>query len=115
MQIEYERDSVEKYFKNFNLMIKKCGHERTRSIKRRFDQLKAATTFSKYLETGLGRPHQLLENLKGCYAVSVTGNIRLIIRPDSESIDLKLLNECDTVIIKGVLDYHGTKNEWIIS
>ncbi len=115
MQIEYERDSVGKYFKDFSLMIKKYGIERTRLIKNRIDQLKAATTFSKYLEIGLGKPHQLMENLKGYYGVSITGNIRLILRPDSESLEPNMLNECDTVIIRGVLDYHGKKDEWIIS
>ena len=115
MQTKYEKESVEKYFTDYNLMSKKYGAEITRSIKKRIDQLMAATTFSRYLETGLGKPHQLSENFKGYYGISVTGNLRLLIKPDSESLEPDILKECDTVIIRGVLDYHGKKDEWIIS
>lgn len=38
--------------------------------------------------------------------IRITGNYRLIVKP--ESLGSK------KIIIKGVLDYHGDKNEWII-
>lgn len=95
-------------------MSKEKGENITRAIKKRYDQLKAANNFSIYLQTGLGKPHPLHGNLKGCYGISITGNLRLIVRPDVQSIDPGLLKECDTVIIKGVLDYHGKKYGWII-
>ena len=58
------------------------------------------------MNTGLGIPHPLSNKLKDYYAIRITGNYRLIVRPESLS--------SDKIIIKGVLDYHGDKNEWII-
>ncbi len=114
VNLEYDKASVEKYFNDFNLMGKEKGKDLTKSVKRRYDQLKAANNFSVYLEIGLGKPHPLYENLKGCYGISVTGNVRLIVRPDVESLNPESLRKCDTIIIEGVMDYHGKKNEWII-
>jgi HTH-type transcriptional regulator/antitoxin HigA len=48
-------------------------------------------------------------NLKGYYGISVSGNIRLIVKPDVKRLDPASLRECDTVIIKGVVNYHGQK------
>lgn len=87
LNLKYEKSSVEKYFENFDLMSKEKGKDLTRAVKKRYDQLKAAANFSIYLKTGLGKPHPLYENLKGCYGISVNGNIRLIVRPDVEGLD----------------------------
>ncbi len=95
-------------------MKKEIGDDRARATKKRLDQLKAALNFSSYLTTGLGKPHPLYENLKGYYGVTITGNMRLIVKPDAESLEPEALKECKTVVIKGVMDYHGRKNEWLI-
>lgn len=114
MNFKYEKSSVEKYFEDFNLLNKEKGKILTRAVKKRYDQLKATDNFSMYLKTGLGKPHPLYENLKGSYGISITGNIRLIVRPDVESLDANSLKECDTLIIEEGMDYHGKKHEWII-
>ncbi|MFY9217286.1 MAG: hypothetical protein WBJ82_07085 [Tepidanaerobacteraceae bacterium] len=114
MKLKYNNPSVEKYFSDFNIIAKKKGKDLARAIKKRCDQLKAAPNFSIYLSTRLGKPHPLYGNLKGCYGISVTGNIRLIVRPDVESLDPVSLQKCDSVIIEGVMDYHGQKHEWLI-
>ncbi len=114
MLIEYESESVREIFNNFDLMKKEIGNDRARATKKRLDQLKAALNFSIYLTTGLGKPHPLYENLKGYYGVTITGNMRLIVKPDAESLEPEALKECKTVVIKGVMDYHGRKNEWLI-
>ncbi|MBT9147449.1 MAG: hypothetical protein DDT32_01204 [Syntrophomonadaceae bacterium] len=114
MLIEYESESVRDIFNNFDLMKKEIGNDRARATKKRLDQLKAALNFSIYLTTGLGKPHPLYENLKGYYGVTITGNMRLIVKPDAESLEPEALKECKTVVIKGVMDYHGRKNEWLI-
>jgi len=80
--IEYERESVREIFNDLDLMRKKIGNEMTRTIKKRLDQLKAAKNFSIYLTTALGMPEPLTENLKGYYRVKITGNMRLVVRPD---------------------------------
>ncbi len=114
MLIEYESESVRKIFNDYELMKKKIGNDRTRAIKKRIDQLKASVNFGIYLTTGLGKPHPLYKNLKGYYGVSITGNVRLIIKPNEESTEPEVLKQCDMVIIKGVMDYHGNKNKWLI-
>ena len=94
MDLRFENRSVERFFTNFKLMKIKLGEDLTRSIKRRYDQLKAAPNFSAYLNTRLGRPHALVGDPEGCYSVNLSKNMRLI--------------------IKGVVDYHGQKHEWLI-
>jgi len=113
--IEYENDSVKDYFTDFDLMKKKIGNEKTKTVKKRLNQLKASSNFSIYLMTGLGNPHPLFENLKGYYGISITGNVRLVVKPDSINLEPEELKKCETVIIKGVMDYHGRKIDWFIS
>jgi len=113
--IEYENDSVKDIFTDFDLMKKKIGNEKTKTVKKRLNQLKASSNFSIYLMTGLGKPHPLFENLKGYYGISITGNVRLVVKPDSINLDPEELKKCETVIIKGVMDYHGRKIDWLIS
>ncbi len=115
MKLKYENRLLEKYFSDFELMKRKIGKRLTRNTKKRYDQLRAAPNFSIYLSTGLGKPHPLAGNLKGYYGINISSNLRLIVRPDVESLDPASLRECDLVIIKGVLDYHGQKHEWLIS
>lgn len=114
MEIEYANKAVSRYFMDFGLMGKKRGMDMAKAVKRRFDQLRAADTFLDFLSLGLGKPHQLAANLKGRYGISVTGNIRLIVKPGVEQLDSVSLGKCKTVTIEGVVDYHGTKIEWII-
>lgn len=122
MQIIYEDDSVRELFEDLcqiqmprGLMKKQIGAELTRAVKKRFDQLKAAKNFYIYLTTGLGKPH-LLTGMDRCYAVHVTANWRLVLEPIADNISPEALKQCDTVQIKGVVDYHGkgSKNNWII-
>ncbi|WP_286680736.1 hypothetical protein [Tepidanaerobacter sp. EBM-49] len=115
MKFKYKSRTVEKYFSNFELMKKKIGIDLTRSIKKRCDQLKAAVNFDIYLSTGLGKPHSLSGNLQGYYGITISGNIRLIVKPDAENLDSASLKNCDLIVIGGVMDYHGQKQEWLIS
>jgi len=113
--IEYENDSVKDIFTDFDLMKKKIGNEKTKTVKKRLNQLKASSNFSIYLMTGLGKPHPLFENLSGYYGINITGNVRLVVKPDSKNLKPEELKKCETVIIKGVMDYHGRKIDWFIS
>lgn len=114
MRIECDNARIAKYFEDFEYMRKKCGSEITKTIKKMHNILTAAGNFSMYLKMGLGKPHRLNSNLDKMYGITITGNIRLIVEPAADDLTEECLAKCDTVIIKGVADYHGKKCEWII-
>jgi proteic killer suppression protein/toxin YoeB len=68
-------------------MARKKGIDITKTIKKRYEQLKAAETFGEYLLTGLGKPHPLSSNRDHLYGINITGNIRLIVEPVSKIFD----------------------------
>lgn len=109
MEIEFVDEKVRTLFDDFSLMAKRKGIEMTKGIKKRYEQLKAAETFSNYLSTGLGKPHSLTGNRERLYGISITANIRLIVEPVSVDLSMESLNKCTKVIIKGAEDYHGSK------
>ncbi len=113
MQIQYT-DKVEKYFQNFSKLQKKVGIEKTKAIKKHIDNLKASNNFGIFLSLGLGKPHSLTGNHQGEYGICITANERLIVEPVCDNLSMEMLKLCDTIIIKGVEDYHGSKENWLI-
>lgn len=109
MEIEFDDKKVETLFNDFNLMARKKGIEFTKSIKKRYEQLRAAETFAEYLLIGLGKPHLLSGNKNRRFGISVTANIRLIVEPITEELSMESLKKCTKIIIKGAEDYHGDK------
>ncbi len=114
MRFKYEDPTVEEYFGDFELMKKKIGTDLARKTKKRWTELEAADNFAIYLKTRLGKPHPLVGDLKGWYSITISRNIRLIVKPDTEAMDDASLEKCDLVIIRGLVDYHGQKKEWLI-
>lgn len=112
--ISYESQKVQRLFSDYNAMWKKIGDEKTKRIKKHMDRLKASPTFMSFVKLGLGQPHSLTGDLSGCYAITVTGNTRLIVEPVCEILSPTALAACTEIMVKGVGDYHGEKNEWII-
>lgn len=95
-------------------MERRLKKEHSIAVKKRLDHLRAAPNFFTFLNLRLGQPHRLEHDLKDCYAVNISANYRLIIEPVTEAFDNDSLLNCNTVIIKGVMDYHGGKCNWII-
>lgn len=104
-------DAIDK--NNYEWIERKIGTQMAKAFKKRIIQIKASNNFSIFLKTGLGSPHPLSGNLEGYYGVNLTANFRLVIQPQTDSYDPKSLILCDTVIVKGVMDYHGGKYKWI--
>jgi len=98
-----------------NLAQKYLGKELAKILKKRINELKAADTFAKYLSFGIGKPHSL-EGIafKDCYGISIDAHRRLVVKPIAENTSAEALAECKTVEIRGIVEYHGAKNEWII-
>lgn len=113
MRIIYESEKVGKYFFDWGLAQSKLN-DKTRTVKKHINYLIASPNFQMFLSLGLGKPHRLCGDLDKCYGISITGNYRLIVRPNCQEIDSNSLKNCDTVIVKGVVDYHGGKYNWII-
>lgn len=107
------QDAIEKNY--YEGIIRKIGSVTARNFKKRILQMKAAPNFVSYVNTGLGNPHPLNCDLDGYYGITITGNFRLVVRPITDAYDVKSLSKCDTVFVKGVVDYHGRKNDWILS
>lgn len=99
-----------------NLMYKAIGKELTRAVKKRYNQMIAFSTFSALQQSSIGKPESLEGDLKGSYSLRVSANYRLVIKPLAEDYSAESLKQCDTLIIEGVIDYHGRgkKHNWII-
>ena len=109
MEIHYSSERLERFLSP-DKIIKNLGRDIARMYYTRYDALVAAPTFAMYLKTALGHP----ERLRGSedYSIRLTGNYRLIVRPEGESLSIVELQECTTVEVKGVVDYHGSKETW---
>ena len=111
MYITYANKKVETFFTNYEEMKKKITIEWVRTIKKHMDRLRAADTFGDFLKLNLGHPEQLTGKNKGMYSVRVSGNVRLIMKPN-EIGDTVMI--CEEIEMEGVVDYHGGKESWYI-
>lgn len=97
-------------------MKRKIGAELTKTVKKRYNQIIAFSSFSALQRSGIGKIESLEGKLKGSYSLRLSANYRLIVTPKSENLSAESLKNCDTLIIKGMIDYHGERKKfsWII-
>lgn len=115
MQFEYQDEKVRKILCDAKVLQRKVGLEIGRKVKRRMNELESADNFNLYLtQVGLGKPHPLTGNLDKCYGINITANYRMVVEPLETELDMESLKNCKLLNIKGVLEYHDGKNEWII-
>ena len=115
MQLVFLDEKVQKIMCNASMLQRKIGLEFGKKTKQRLNQLEASENFNQYLtKICLGKPHPLKGNLDKYYSISITANYRLIVEPMNSKLDMESLKECKMLNIKGVLEYHVGKNEWII-
>ena len=114
MDLKVHNNKVAKIINDPKEVQKKIGLEMAKTLKRRFNELKASSNFKEYLDMGIGKPHSLLGELNKCYGISINKNYRLIVEPLVESLDIESLKECQNINIKGVVEYHAGKYEWLI-
>lgn len=122
MEFDFSDKGTEELFsdlfcvaKSKNLMQKKVGATLAVAIKKRCNQLKAASTLAAFAKTGLGKPHSLEgAEFKNCIGISITGNVRLVIQPVPPDLSAEALSACEKIKIIGVLDYHGRKENWLV-
>lgn len=114
MQLIYNNHSVEKFFSDYAKMGRKIGPELTRGVKKIVDWLNASDNIGIFLKTNLGKPHTLAGDLNGMYGVHISANFRVVFKPNIESDDITDILNCEKIVMIGVMDYHGTKYNWII-
>ena len=97
-------------------MKKEIDAELTMAVKKRNNQIVAFTSFSALQQSGIGKMESLEGDRKGSYSLRVSANYRLIVKPKAKDLSAESLKSCDTLIIEGVIDYHGKgkKFSWII-
>lgn len=108
MKISFLDADIEGLCKQSKLATRKLGAESARKLQRRLSELFAANTVA---ELAAGRPHPLLRDRQGQYAVDLHGGCRLIFKPTRQpppakpdgSIDWAQVDEI-TIIEAG--DYH---------
>ncbi len=114
MQLEVHDQKLEKLLNDSNQLIRKIGIEMAKMLMKRFNEMKASPNFKAYVSYGLGKPHLLTGNLDKLYGIHLNKNYRLIVEPLVEVFNEINLKECRKINIKGVVDYHDGKIEWLI-
>lgn len=115
MQFEYQDEKIRKILCDAKILQRKVGLEIGKKVKQRMNQLEAAENFNQYLtKIGFGKPHPLVGDLDKCYGIYITANYRMVVEPIETELDMESLKKCKLLNIKGVLEYHDGKNEWII-
>ncbi|MFH0823813.1 MAG: type II toxin-antitoxin system RelE/ParE family toxin [Pseudomonadota bacterium] len=92
-------------------MEREYGSERAGKIRTRLDLLRAAANLAQVPASSPTRRHELKGNLKGRYAVDLTGNYRLVFEPNHEPIPVKDdggidLRAVTAIRVLSVEDYH---------
>lgn len=114
LNIEIHDKKVKKIIEDSDKLIKKIGIEMARKLKQRINEITSIPNFKEYLEYGPGKPHPLTGDLNNMYGIHLNKNYRLVVEPLVNSRDSNSLVECKNINIKGVVEYHGDKKEWII-
>ena len=114
MQLEINDSKLQKIINDPNKLVKKVDLKMARKIHQRFNELSATSNFKQYLDSSIGKPHPLTGNLDNLFGINLNKNYRLIVKPLTDGLDDESLRECKNIEIKGVMDYHDGKYEWLI-
>ncbi len=111
MEIVYSCKEQE-LFHDDELMKKRLKKDHIKIIKKRINQLKSYNNFHELIKFNIGKPERLTNS--EYYSLRIDGNYRLIIKPSVDVYSVEMFMKCERIEIKGVLDYHGRKQNWII-
>jgi proteic killer suppression protein len=115
VKISYQNKRAEKLITNPKYAIKELGKDIATKVNLRIDQIKAADSLEVLIVGRIGRCHPLHYDFEGMFGLDLNNQVRLIIKPDVEQDckDYEEIIKCRSIIIIGVVNYHGQKNEWI--
>lgn len=115
MLVEYDSNQLAKICKNEKQLVRKLGAQSAKQFIRRVAQMKAFDTLGLYLQYGIGHPERLSgwHRMPAC-SVRLNGNQRIIFLPDISDCGGDI-NNCNQVVIEGVVNYHGSSStDWYI-
>ena len=116
MKLIATNKKVHEFFEDYAKIAKKHGNEFARRLQKRMAELSSYECVFELFNSKLGSPHYLKGDLDTCLAVSITGNLRLVLetgisQKSRNALDVMKLKQIE---IKGVVDYHGDKYEWLV-
>lgn len=108
MKISFLDADIEGLCKQSKLATRKLGAESAKKLQRRLSELFAANTVAELVA---GRPHPLLRDRLGQYAVDLHGGCRLIFKPTRQPPPAKLDGsigwaQVDEITLIEAGDYH---------
>ena len=110
MHVSFVSDKLERQFQTEKSLVRAFG-DRAKRIMMRLDLLKAAKCLADVPSTPPPRRHELKGDRAGCFAVDVTGNWRLVFRPNPHLAPLApdggyYLQAITAITVIVVEDYH---------
>ena len=108
MKISFLNSDIEALCKQSKLATRKLGAESAKKLQRRLSELFAANVVAELVA---GRPHLLLRDRVGQYAVDLHGGCRLIFKPTKQPPPIKVDGsidwaQVDEITILEAGDYH---------
>lgn len=104
MDIFYDNSKIKKLLTKEDNLIKKYGRNISDTIFLIIQYLRNADNLSAISQNPPYRRHKLQGNYQNCYAMNITGKLRLIFKPVNEKeCELMKIKE---IIIVDVKDYH---------
>jgi len=111
MDILFYEDRIEKLCNNSKLAVRRLGPRRAKLLRRRLDELRAASVLGVMRQLPAARCHELRGNLSGKLSVDLDHPYRLIFEPANEPLPKKLDGGLDwtrvtTIRVVGIEDTH---------
>ena len=97
MKIRWLRKDDEKLFKDTKRARRRLGHQCALNLKEVVDAIDRATDFRELVARSPANMHRLTGDRRSQWAMRLSGNLRLIVQPDSTY---------SVTIIVEIVDYH---------
>lgn len=100
-----------------NLLQREIGFKLTKAFKKRYIEIISFSNFSKFINAHIDNTEPLYGDLKGSYSMTLDGNTRIVVAPNTDDLSIENLLKIDSFRVIGVIDYHGkgkNDNKWLI-
>ena len=111
MEISFKNNKLQKQCERDAEAQKEYGADNAKQLKRRIKDLSAAENVTSLTA---GKPHRLINDRLGQYAVYLAGGVRLVFEPDNDQVPLKDDGSIDwsqvtKIRIVEIVNYHHKK------